>query len=153
MNIRNKYLFKGYTNILLNNRIIIFCELNSLHFGYLKKLKANFQKEGFSLKHIKNSLFRHQFQNSNLDVLINGPVFILYKGTIGIDEDLKSLQHFTDYKFILCYFFKEKLYNFLILKKFKKISMVQQFHKKIFFRISTILSIELYNTIGGLEKI
>jgi len=147
---RNKYLFDTYKDILLNNQMVVFCELNSLNPDYLKKLKISLKKEGFLLKQIKNNVFKKQFQNSNLKNLVNGPVFILYKKTVSLSESFKVLQKFIDYKFILCCFFKNKLYSPLIFKQFKRMISIERLSFEAGVSINTLLSLKLNNTIKQL---
>lgn len=137
---------------MLNNQLVIFCEINSLDSDYLKKLKISLKKKGFSLKHIKNNVFKKQFETSNLKYLVNGPIFILYKETVDLNESFKVLQKFIDYKFILCCFFENKLYSPLIFKQFKKITSFETLIFKSALSINTLLSLKLNNTIKQLIK-
>lgn len=147
--LKNKRLLNYYKNILSNNEIILFCELNSFNSSNLKKLKINLKKEGFVLTRIKNKVFKKQIENSKLKNLVNGPIFILYKQKLDLNDinNFKILQKFIDYKFILCCLFDSKLYTPLILKQFKKMMSIERLTFESGISINTLLSVKLNNTI------
>lgn len=147
--LKNKRLLNYYKNILSNNEIILFCELNSFNSNNLKKLKINLKKEGFVLTRIKNKVFKKQIENSKLKNLVNGPIFILYKQKLDLNDinNFKTLQKFIDYKFILCCLFDSKLYTPLILKQFKKMMSIERLTFESGISINTLLSVKLNNTI------
>ena len=147
--LKNKRLLNYYKNILSNNEIILFCELNSFNSSNLKKLKINLKKEGFVLTRIKNKVFKKQIENSKLKNLVNGPIFILYKHKLDLNDinNFKILQKFIDYKFILCCLFHSKLYTPLILKQFKKMMSIERLTFESGISINTLLSVKLNNTI------
>jgi ribosomal protein L10 len=148
--LKNKRLLNHYKNILANNQIVLFCELNSLSSDYLKKLKINLKKEGFVLTRIKNGVFKKQIKNSNLKSLVNGPIFILYKKNISLNENFKVLQKLKDYKFILCCFFESKLYSPLIFKQFNRMSSIERLTFESGLSINTLLSVKLNNMVKQL---
>lgn len=150
--LKNKRLLNHYKNILLNNQIILFCELSSLNTDYLKKLKINLKKEGFVLTRVKNGVFKKQIKHSNLRDLVNGPIFILYKKKISLNDNFKIIHKFIDYKFILCCFFESKLYSPLIFKQFKKIYSIERLAFISGASINTLLSVKLNNTVKQLTN-
>ena len=150
--LKNRRLLNYYKNILSNNQIILFCELNSFNSDNLKKLKINLKKEGFVLTRIKNKVFKKQIENSKLKNLVNGPIFILYKNKLDLTDinNFKILQKFIDYKFILCCLFQSKLYSPLILKQFKKMMSIERLTFESGISINTLLSVRLNSTIKQL---
>ena len=146
----NKYWFNKYNDLLLNNQVLIFCELSSSNENLISVLKKKLNKEGFSFISIKNGVFKSCVKGSNLENLVQGPLFIIYKDKVSEDFNLKIFFDFIDLDCILCCVYNKKIYNFNIFKYFKSIKMIEDFFIKSVFNINTVLNFKLQKTVKSL---
>ena len=152
MNNLNKFLFIDYNNILKNNKFIVFCEMNSIDAASLRRLKKDLKKNNFLLKNVRTDLIKFYFTNKTVKNLIKGPIFIIYKDFLKVENDFSTLKHFSDYKFILGCFFYNKLYPFIKFKQLRHIKTTEQLYNKILNTLYTILSFKFYNTIKQISN-
>lgn len=128
---------------MFNNDLIIFCELASLKTDSLIELKNNFQKEGFSIKKVKSKVFRVLYKNSSLYGLVGGPIFIIYKNSVG--EDVKVLKNLIGLDFVLCCLVSNKLYLSSFLNSFKNSKVIINFYLNIINNLNNILFFNFYH--------
>ena len=148
----NKYWFNKYNNLLLNNQILIFCELSSSNPNLLEDLKKKLNKEGFSFMSLKNGVFRNNIKGSNLENLIRGPVFVIYKKNIDKHFNLKIFFDFLELDSVLCCVFDKKVYNFMFFKYFKNMKNLDEFFIKSIININSVLNLKLQGTVKSLIK-
>ena len=122
MFLSNKSLYNSYKNILLRNEIIVLCELSDLDIISLKNLKLNSIKEGFHLKRVKNKVFKSLFKDPNLQFLINGSIYLLYKKKLNFIKNIK--ENINDFLYasglsILYFTPQNKIYKPFLSKSFK----------------------------------
>jgi ribosomal protein L10 len=143
--LKNKFLFNGYYNDLLklndNGGIVFFCELNSFNSSILRNLKKDLKKNNFLVRNVKTRLVKLCFNNKIVNKLIFGPLFFIYKDFLDQEKDIKVLQKFHGYNFILGCMFNNKFYLFSKLKQFKNIVSIEQFFNTIIFILNSLLFI------------
>lgn len=137
---KNKFLFKGYYNLLLQQNkenLIFFCELNSFNSSTLRLLKKDLKKDFFLVKNIKTRLTKIFFnKNDSFKKLISGPLFLIYKDKFDVDKDLTVIRKFSNYNFLLNYVFNNKIYCFTKLHQMKKYSSINDFFNLIVHSIN-----------------
>jgi len=147
--VRNRYLFNIYRkSILKKKNLIFFCESNSFNSAVLRSLRKELKKNNFLIKNVKTRLAKICLKNIFLKNLMHGPLFIIYNNSF-TEKNMKYLQTFNKYNFILGIMFFNKFYLTSKIKQFKNFNSAFQF----FISILETIYIFLFYNFNFLNKI
>jgi ribosomal protein L10 len=114
----------------------------------LRSLRKELKKNNFLIKNVKTRLAKICLKNIFLKNLMHGPLFIIYNNSF-TEKNMKYLQTFNKYNFILGIMFFNKFYLTSKIKQFKNFNSAFQF----FISILETIYIFLFYNFNFLNKI
>lgn len=150
MFLEKERVIKSYNDILFNNKLIIFCELNSFNSQKIRELRTELKKNNFYIKNIKKTVFRIFLKKNSNNILMNkilkGPVFICYKKDIDFEKDISTLKMLCNSKFVYCFVLNNIIFNPKSILSLKKKDSFENFLTKYvnFLNFHTFFKLNFY---------